>query len=125
VDPENNKKFNHTIKIMKKIILTVSLFIAVGSLTLHAGETKRNINEVKKNISSHLSVPDELKHSDFNASVLVSISIDDNGKVSVLAINSSNNELCRHVEERLKKMTFKDKLVPGQVYNFKLNFKVI
>ena len=110
---------------MKKIILTVSLFIAVGSLTLHAGETKRNINEVKKNISSHLSVPDELKHSDFNASVLVSISIDDNGKVSVLAINSSNNELCRHVEERLKKMTFKDKLVPGQVYNFKLNFKVI
>ena len=125
MDPENNKKFNHTIKIMKKIILTVSLFIAVGSLTLHAGETKRNINEVKKNISSHLSVPDELKHSDFNASVLVSISIDDNGKVSVLAINSSNNELCRHVEERLKKMTFKDKLVPGQVYNFKLNFKVI
>ncbi|HEY6160095.1 MAG TPA: hypothetical protein VI112_02700 [Bacteroidia bacterium] len=111
---------------MKKIILlTVSLFLAAGSISLQAGESKRNINEVKKSISSSLSVPDKLKQPDFNASVLVFISIDDNGKVSVLAINSPNTDLRQHVEERLKKMSFKDKLVPGEVYNFKLNFKVI
>ncbi len=110
---------------MKNIILSIALLIAAGTTALHAGENKFNLSEVKKNISKRISVPENLKKTNFKGYVLVSFQVDANGRIEVLATNSENADLACHVEQQLEKMLVKGKLEPGKVYNLRLDFTVI
>jgi hypothetical protein len=101
------------------------VFLAVFSFQAHAGENKLSPSELKTAISKKISVPEKLRKPDFSGSVLVSFEVKENGRLDVLAINSANPELGTHVQEQLEKILLNVKAQPGQVYNMRLNFKVI
>jgi hypothetical protein len=111
---------------MNKIFLPIMLLLfSASTFSARAGENKFNVSELRNTISKKISVPDNLRTPNFSGSVLVSFEIKEDGHIDVIAVNSANEELGIHVEQQLEKMLLKIKAQPGQVYNMKLNFRVL
>ena len=110
---------------MKKLFYTASLLIASGFISLYAGEAKCGITELRKNISKKISVPENLRKANMKEFVLVSITVNADGRIEVTGMNAANKELGDHVAEQLNKMTLKGKVDAGQTYNMRLEFKVL
>ena len=110
---------------MKKFIFTIALFFTAASATLIAGENKGSIVQLKKMISKNISVPEDLRTTDYKQTVLVSVITKENGRLEVVDIHSADAVLKQHVEEQIEKIHLKGTILPGQTINLKLNFKVI
>ena len=116
---------------MKNIILIVSVLLVTGLLmNADAGNSKDDgnkfpLNEIKRTIAKKISVPPKFKTPDFKSFVLVSFSIDSDGKINVIAINSSLPELGKHVKEQLEKLQLKKSFAVDQPYNLRLEFSVL
>lgn len=110
---------------MKKLIFTIALIFTAASTTLIAGENKNCISQIKKIISRSISVPEDLRTTDYKQSVLVSVITKENGKLEVVDIQSADTTLKQHVEAQIEKIRLKGPVLPGQTVNLRLNFKVI
>jgi hypothetical protein len=110
---------------MKKVFFTIALFFTAASTTIIAGENKGSILQIKKSISQNISVPQDLRTADYKQTVLVSVITKENGKLEVVDIQSSDKVLKKHVEDQIERIHLKGTILPGQIVNLKLNFKVI
>lgn len=106
---------------MKNILtLVVALIISISAAVAGNGN---NINSV---ISKQLKVPTELKNNKLNEKVYVQFKISENGKATVLNVETNNPELKKYIFNQFPKMNFnQNEEKPEEIYFININFKVI
>lgn len=106
---------------MKKIItIIVALFISTTAAIAGNGS---NINSV---ISKQLKVPTELKNSKLNEKVNVQFKISENGKATVMNVETVSPELKKYIFNQFAKMNFNTVSGnPEEIYFVDINFKVL
>ncbi len=106
---------------MKKITtLVVALIISISAAIAGNGN---NINSV---ISKQLKVPSELKNNKLNEKVNVQFKISENGKATVMNVETNNPELKKYIFNQFPKMNFNTSTgKPEAVYFVDINFKVL
>lgn len=106
---------------MKKIFLIT--FLALVSMTISYAGNGTGIN---KTISKQLKVPQQLKNNKLNENVNVQFKINNNGKIILLEVNTSNKELKKYVESEFPKLDLKNEVTKAEtIYFIDLNFKVL
>lgn len=106
---------------MKKII-TLILAVCISITATQAGNDKK-INSV---ISKQLKVPAALKNKKLNEKVNVQFSIAENGKATVLKVETSSPELKSYILNQFPKMDFNTVTEKkAAVYFIDINFKVL
>jgi hypothetical protein len=81
---------------------------------------------IRKEIIKELKLPANLKSQSFTEMVNVQFKIDQNGKVSVLKVDTSNLSLRNYVTDHFNKIDLsKLKDNTESIYNISINFKVI
>lgn len=106
---------------MKKwFLIPVFAFCLLGNM--QAG----NGNNIQQLIGKQLHLPAQLKKEKINEKVSVEFHINDNGKVSVLKVNTDNKTLEHAVQEQFNKMDF-SQLQEGKssTYFIDINFRVL
>lgn len=106
---------------MKKIITLIVALVITTTAAIAGNGT--NINSV---ISKQLKVPAELKNNKLNEKVNVQFKISENGKATVMNVETNNPELKKYIFNQFPKMNFNStKGKPEAVYFVDINFKVL
>lgn len=113
-----------------KLILTLVAIIFGSGISMANTNTsvseKNENNEIRKSFSRVISFPEKLKAPSFNETVNVRFKINSNGKVEILKISTQNDELKKHVLERIAKMNIQpSQSSEEKVYSIELDFKVL
>lgn len=105
-----------------KNLTTLIVAILISTMAAVAGNGS-SINSV---ISKQLKVPTELKSTKLNEKVNVQFKIAEDGKATVMNVETSNPELKNYIMKQFPKMNF-DSVSEKQeaVYFVDINFKVI
>jgi len=105
---------------MKKIILLV-VAIFFSYIATYAG----NGTNIHKTITSQIKLPASLKNQKLNEKVNVAFTVE-NGKASVISVETSNAELKRCIIEQFGKMNFVNAAEKqSATYFVAINFKVL
>ena len=106
---------------MKKIITII--VVAFTSITIASAGNGININSL---ISKQLKVPALLKGKKLNEKVNVQFKITDNGKATVLNVETTNPELKSYIISQFPKIDFNAVTEkPTGTYFIDINFKVL
>ena len=106
---------------MKKIITLIVALIIITTAAM-AGNGN-NINSV---ISKQLKVPTELKNGKLNEKVSVQFKIAENGKATVIHVETVSQELKKYIFNQFAKMNFNTVSEnPEAIYFVDINFKVL
>jgi hypothetical protein len=105
---------------MKKIILLV-IAIFISYIATYAGTG----NTIHNTISSYMKVPAQLKKQKLNEKVNVEFRVE-NGKASVISVETSNTELKKYIIGQFAMMSFSNSSEKqGITYFVAINFKVL
>jgi hypothetical protein len=113
------KKLN--LNTMKTLIITIAL---LGSLLFNSAYAGGRINmneKLEKTVTFENGVlPLEKNQTDF---VKVSFKINNEGKLEILEMNYSDEEIKNLLINKLSEITFNDKQTSKEVYNYNFSFK--
>jgi len=105
---------------IKLTTLIVALFIS--TLSAVAG----NGTGISEAISKQLSIPKELKSNKLNEKVNVQFKIAEDGKATIMNVETSNPELKKYVMKQFPKIDFNSySAKPEAIYFVDINFKVL
>ncbi|MCW3070941.1 MAG: hypothetical protein JWO44_831 [Bacteroidetes bacterium] len=105
---------------MKKIILLI-VAIFFSYIATYAG----NGNTIHNTITKQMKVPASLKKQKLDEKVNVEFKVE-NGKASVISVQTSNAELKRYIIEQFGAMSFSSTAEKqGTTYFVAINFKVL
>jgi hypothetical protein len=107
---------------MKKVVILSAAFL-ISLSAAFAGNGGTSIHSL---IHDQIKVPSELKNQKLNEKVTVQLRISNNGKVSVLDVNTNNPELKNYVTRKLSDIDFsitEDK--KETTYFIDINFRVL
>lgn len=105
---------------MKKIILLI-IAIFFSYIATYAG----NGNTIHNTITKQMKLPASLKKQKLDEKVNVEFKVE-NGKASVISVETSNAELKRHIIEQFGTMNFNNTTEKqGVIYFVAINFKVL
>jgi len=107
---------------MTKKLTTLIVALFISTMATFAGNGS-NINSV---ISKQLKIPKELKSSKLNEKVNVQFKIAEDGKATVMNVETSSPELKNYIMNQFPKMNFDSvSEKPEAVYFVDINFKVL
>lgn len=105
---------------MKKIIIT-TFMLAISTL-MFATEN----GDIQKIVSNNFKVPAKLKNEKLNEKVNVQFKFNNNGELTLINVNSNNEELKNYVEKQFKAINLKGtNLNPDTIYSMNINFRVL
>jgi TonB family protein len=113
---------------MKKGILLIATAILMSVNFAFANTTSDEEKEsnVKKAIKQEVVYPEFAIEEKLEGEVLVSFTVNKDGKIDVLRTNSVYKELEGYVIEKMKTMTVNaDDAEIGKTYNMKISFKLL
>ena len=109
---------------MKKVVSILSLVaftMCLGSYSIQA--QKPTESKLKQKISNKITFP-YLSQGDMEGEVSISFMVNEEGRLDVLSIDSSNKDLIPYVLRRLSKVVLPlNDATIGTTQSFKLNFK--
>jgi outer membrane biosynthesis protein TonB len=108
----------------RAIILSLTILLATGLSAFAAGPTGSTVNEeIKKYIDKHMVYP-VFQNQNMEGTVEVSFRINNDGKLNILNIKSSNPDLIDYVVKKLKKIQLdKADENTGQTIKYRFVFK--
>lgn len=118
--PQKKKKMNTTLK-----TLTLLAFLSLGSISLSAAGAPKHDNNsvtVREKIQRAVSLPEELKTPGFTQNVKVSFILDEKGKVTEVAAQTTNPALKQKLENQFKQIAFTE--LKAGTYHIALDFIV-
>lgn len=107
---------------MKKLILLFAIVFA-GITAAQAGNGDKKINSL---IKKQLKIPASLKNNKLDEKVNVQFKIEEDGKATVIKVETENPELKNYIMKQFPKIDFKtaDEKTEG-LYFIDINFKVL
>jgi hypothetical protein len=111
---------NKTIPMKKLMILFVAILISATTAFAGNGTTIHSV------ISKQLNVPTELKKNKLYEKVNVQFRISENGKASLMNVESANTELKNYIIKQFSKIDFNEvKDNKDKIYFIDINFRVL
>lgn len=111
---------------MKKLVL-LAVVLALGFTSVNAKKlpavAAKLPADFKKEVAHHIDYPSFAKNNMIEGWVMMKVTLDDNSKVRIVDLSSTNPELGKHVKSELSDLTVKDtNFKPGTIYYMKVRF---
>ena len=107
---------------MKKMIILLAIVFA-GITTAEAGNGDKNITSI---IKKHLKIPNSLKSSKLDEKVNVEFKIEENGRATILKVETTNPDLKNYIIKQFPTIDFKNEVEKTEgIYFIDINFKVM
>lgn len=76
-------------------------------------------------VSEKVTYPENAKIEKAEGMVLVQFSVNNNGQLQILQMNSSNPLLAEYVREKLAEIVVPTNMIQPQIYSMKFNFRLL
>lgn len=115
---------------MKKVALLLTLALAFGFTTISAKKlpavATKLPTEFKQEVASHISYPDFAKNDMIEGVVTMEVTLDDNSKLRIVDLSSSNPALGKYVQKELSNLIVTDtNFQPGTIYIMRVRFDLL
>lgn len=109
-----------------KLVLLFALLLSINFAYATNNTENNDESKVKEAIKQEITYPEFAIEAKLEGEVLVSFTVNKDGKIDILRTNSVYKELESYVVEKMKTMTVSaDEAEIGKTYNMKFSFKLL
>lgn len=107
------------------VVLTIGLSTSLSAKKAPPAAAKLPA-DFKQEIANHIDYPDHAKHNMIEGVVTMQVTLDNNSKVKIVDLSSTNPELGDYVRNELSTLTIENtSFKPGSVYYMKVRFDIV